>query len=71
MIVQCQAAIAEKLKKLRNLQGLKQTEVAEATGIAHRYYQDIEGGRVNMTLKTLMRLANQFKVRLSEIVADC
>jgi transcriptional regulator with XRE-family HTH domain len=70
-LIQCQAAIAKKLKKLRAHSGLKQTDVAAETGISHRYYQDIEGGRVNMTLKTLHRLAKLHKVRLSDIVVDC
>jgi transcriptional regulator with XRE-family HTH domain len=67
----CQTAIAKNLKSLRSKAGLSQSEVSKRTKIPFRYYQEIEGARVNVTLKTLIRLSTFFKVTLSKLVNGC
>jgi transcriptional regulator with XRE-family HTH domain len=50
--------------------GLKQVEVQEGSGITYRHYQNIEAGRVNVTVETLCRLAKLFNMPLEELVRD-
>ena len=49
--------------------GLRQIDVEEKAGLTYRHYQSIEGGKVNVTVATLYRLAQLFKVDISELVA--
>lgn len=65
---QCQKTIGENLKKARKDAGLRQVDVEEKAGVAYRHYQAIETGRVNLTLQTLLRLAQLFGVRLTKLV---
>ncbi len=71
MLERCQMAIAKKLKSLRTCAGLNQVEVSDRVGISYRYYQDIEGSRVNMTLSTMVKLARFFGLRLAQLVSEC
>ena len=67
----CQCAISKNIKRPRAARGLNQSEVAMGAGIPYRYYQEIEGSRVNLTLKTLHKLAHFFKLRMSKLVHGC
>ena len=52
-----QAVFGENLKAARLKSGLKQSDLAERTGLTQERLSRIENGRQNITLKTMMRLA--------------
>ena len=52
-----QAVFGENLRAARLKSGLKQSDVAERTGLTQQRLSKIENGRLNLTLKTMMRLA--------------
>jgi transcriptional regulator with XRE-family HTH domain len=51
------AIFGENLKSARLKSGLKQSDVAERTGLTQQRLSLIEAGNQNLTLKTMMRLA--------------
>lgn len=57
-----QRVLAQNVRLLRKQAGWTQEQAADAASIAARHYQKIEAGSVNLTLATLARLANGFKV---------
>lgn len=64
--------VGQNLKRARKKLGIRQIEVEGKTGVSYRHYQNIEAGRVNVTLGTLCRLALAFQTSVSEIVkASC
>src|ERR1700720_2785335 len=52
-----QVVFGENLKAARLKCGLKQSELAERTGLTQQYLSLIETGHQNLTLKTMMALA--------------
>lgn len=48
--------IGNRLKEIRKAKGLRQEDM-EWLGISYKYYQRIEAGRANITLKTLEKVA--------------
>jgi DNA-binding XRE family transcriptional regulator len=52
-----QAVFGENLKTARLKIGLKQSELAEKTGLTQQYLSRIETGQLNVTLRTMMALA--------------
>jgi transcriptional regulator with XRE-family HTH domain len=55
-----------RLRQLRLAQGLRQRDL-ETRGISYKYYQRIEAGRANLTLKSLERLAAALRVTVDEL----
>lgn len=53
---------SDRLKKLRNEKGLKQSEMGDLLGCTERNYQRIEYGQINVPATTLMALADYFDV---------
>ena len=53
---------SDRLKKLRNEKGLKQSEMGDLLGCTERNYQRIEYGQINVPATTLMALAYYFDV---------
>lgn len=60
-----QKLIGEKLKDLRLARDLKQFEVAEAVDLSRATISNIESGRRSLTLKTLKRFADFYKIDIS------
>lgn len=60
--------IGQNIRAARTSRGLKQVDVQEGSGLTYRHYQNIEAGRVNVTVETLFRLALLFKVPVEELV---
>lgn len=54
--------VGKKLSEHRRARALTQMEVAEEARIPYRYFQRIEGGYVNITMATLLRIARQLRV---------
>lgn len=47
--------VSQHLRRLRSRRGLTQSEMEEV-GISYKYYQRIEAGKANITVKTLVRV---------------
>lgn len=56
------ATFGEKLKELRKLKKVKQTDVAEYLGLTSRNYQDYEYGKVDPPTSKTIALADYFDV---------
>ncbi|MGO9709718.1 MAG: helix-turn-helix transcriptional regulator [Polyangiaceae bacterium] len=56
--------MGRRLSELRRHRGWTQAELAERLGVTLRDYQAIEGGRRNVTMRTLVVLASTFDVPL-------
>lgn len=60
--------VARRIKALRQARGLTQDDVAEALGIAAKNVQRLEAGRQNLTLKTLVNVADVLDVEPWELL---
>jgi transcriptional regulator with XRE-family HTH domain len=58
--------LGKRISQLRLVRGLKQEDMCRF-GFEYKYYQRIEYGEKNLTLKTLNKLANSFGVDVSEL----
>jgi transcriptional regulator with XRE-family HTH domain len=59
--------LGKNLRTARWIKGLTQQDVA-AAGITYRYYQELERGSRNPTLRTLHELAQVLGVRVADLV---
>jgi transcriptional regulator with XRE-family HTH domain len=59
-------AIANRLRALRLARGLTQWQLAER-GLSYKYYQRIESGQANVTIRTLVRIARALGVPFHEL----
>lgn len=59
--------LAKSVSKLRASRGWTQEYVAERAGMNPRHYQKLEEGSVNVTLRTLERLASAFRVDVRDL----
>lgn len=57
--------IGERIEELRKENDMTQEELAEKAGLNRSYFWDIESGR-NVSIKTIYRISQALKVRLSE-----
>jgi transcriptional regulator with XRE-family HTH domain len=58
--------IGKRIREIRKRKGLRQEDV-EALGISTRYFQKIETGRANVTLKTLEKIASALEINPTEL----
>jgi len=56
------------LKRRRKALSLSQEDVADLLGIVTRQYQKIEAGEVNVTLRTLARLATVLRSEPRDLI---
>ena len=61
--------IGSNLKKERIAQGLTQEKLAEMNNIDYKYYQRIEAGDVNITMKTLCKLSENLQINPTRLFA--
>ena len=59
--------VGQQLKSLRKKQKLTQLEVGVRAGLEESAVQRIESGRINSTLKTLLKIANVLNVEFSSL----
>jgi transcriptional regulator with XRE-family HTH domain len=59
--------LGKNIKAARKSCGLKQVEVYEGCGLTYRHYQNIEAGKVNVTVDTLLRLSKLFKISMRDL----
>lgn len=64
----CKKNVGRNIKAARKKAGLRQADIEEKVGISFRYYQYIEAGSVNVTLKTLYTLARLFEVDVEDLL---
>lgn len=62
--------IGIKLKELRLARDLKQCQVAEALNLSRATISNIEGGRRSLTLNTLKKFADFYKIDISYFEID-
>ncbi len=60
--------IAFNIKVLRMKNGLTQAELAEKINVHEKYIGKIETGRQNLTVKTLVKIANALSINLKELL---
>ncbi|MFH1965523.1 MAG: helix-turn-helix transcriptional regulator [Acidobacteriota bacterium] len=63
---QLQRLLGKRIQQLRLERGLKQEEMCQF-GFEYKYYQLIEYGEKNLSLKILNRLSKAFKIEIAEL----
>lgn len=61
--------IGERIEELRKEKEMTQEELAEKAGLNRSYFWDIENGR-NISIKTIYRISQALKIRLSDFFQD-
>ena len=61
--------LSKNIRKRRESLGLTQEQVAEHMQIAARHYQKIEAAELNVTLRTLCRVADALRTAPSRLLA--
>jgi transcriptional regulator with XRE-family HTH domain len=62
--------VGKNIKGMRIQRGLTQQDVSSQSGLSYRHYQNIEAGKVNVTLETLFRLSMLFRTSVQELILD-
>ena len=65
-----QAAFGRSVKTARQKAGLTQTGLAEQSGISRVDISRIESGQINVTLRTMSKLAAAFGLRVPEMLSN-
>lgn len=60
--------VGGKVRAARKSQALNQREAATSARISYRYYQRIEAGKANITMATLIRLAQLYKIHPCDLL---
>ena len=61
--------IGTNIRQLRSRFGWTQIEASKKIGIPERRYQSIEAGNANLTMKSLFRLAQTYKVKPKQLLS--
>ena len=70
-IAELQKQVGANLRSFRESRDLTQDDLAHSAGLATRHLQKIETGRVNVTLRTLVRLGLALDIRTEALIAGC
>jgi transcriptional regulator with XRE-family HTH domain len=62
--------LAHKIKRLRAEKGWSQEQFAERASIQRSYLADLERGSRNPSVRTLVKIANAFRVSLKDLFDD-
>lgn len=62
--------IGKNIAKYRKARGLTQEDLCGITEIDRSYLSQIETGRINVTIKTLVTIAKVLKVGLEDLVRE-
>lgn len=62
--------IARRVRKLRSDSRLTQERLAQLSGLAPRHLQKVEAAAVNVTLESLVKIANALGVDVSELFIE-
>lgn len=64
-MTKCFAPTHQLIRFYRSYRGLSQESFAEKAGLSYRHFQDIEGGKVNISVETLRRIADCLDLHLT------
>lgn len=59
--------VGRRISELRESRGWTQEHLAERAGFSAKYVQHVEGGSANLTIRSLVRLANLLRVPVSDL----
>jgi transcriptional regulator with XRE-family HTH domain len=59
--------IGSKLRKIRVARGITQEELAYSAGIDYSFYNQIENGKRNTTVRTLTKICRVLKIKVKDI----
>ena len=62
--------VAQNVKKLRDMKGKKREEVSLALGLDNSYISKLECSNINLTLDKLVKIAEYFEVKPSELLNE-
>ncbi|MBI2393712.1 MAG: helix-turn-helix transcriptional regulator [Deltaproteobacteria bacterium] len=62
--------LGRRIAELRRDLGLTQEQLAETLGVSVRYVQYVEAGEENLTVQTLVRIANNLRVPVADLFAQ-
>ena len=60
--------VGRRIAELRHAAGLTQEQVAEKLGVSTRFYARIESGTANLTLRTMVNVAEVLGTCLAELI---
>ena len=60
--------LARNIRAARVRVGLRQHDVEELIGLTYRHYQNIEAGKINVRIGTLLILADLYETTVEELV---
>ena len=60
--------LAERIKTLREARGWTQEQLAERAAMQRSYLADLELGRRNPSVRTLVKVANAFGIAVAELL---
>jgi transcriptional regulator with XRE-family HTH domain len=64
------ARVADRIKEYRRAQGLTQLRLAEIADMSLENIKDIESGKRNPTLRSLVKIAHALGISPSELLAE-
>lgn len=56
-----------RIRELRSARGITQEDLADLSGLSRQYIGDVERGVRNISLINIEKIANAFKITLSEL----
>ncbi|HYO67417.1 MAG TPA: helix-turn-helix transcriptional regulator [Archangium sp.] len=59
--------VGRRVAELRGERGLTQEEFSAEVGVSLRYLQQVEAGRENLTIESLVKLANHLNTRVTAL----
>lgn len=62
-------ALGNRIRELRNKTGLSQEKPAVSIGMVRTYFASVEGGRRNVYICNIEKIANELGASLSELFA--
>jgi len=60
--------IGDRIRTLRNAQGLSKAQLADSAGMTPRHLHDVEAGKSNITFAYLSALAERLSIPLAELL---
>lgn len=68
MVINIQKEFGNKLRTMREKQGLTQEELAEKAGLHFTYVGQTERGLRNLTIQSIYKFAKALKIKSSELM---
>jgi DNA-binding XRE family transcriptional regulator len=63
--------VGKNIREARRKAGLRQIDIETRAGITYRHYQNIEAGKINVGITTLLKLAEAFGATVEELLSGC